>query len=103
MREIVVPDFWLVARTMYGDEDTVIRFRSERPTASGQAKYSILMVLTWRYSAKRDGMPRKADLQAMLAFEDALDQVVKEPKVGIHVACLTGGGRRTWRYYVADV
>ena len=22
MREIVVPDFWLVARTMYGDEDT---------------------------------------------------------------------------------
>jgi hypothetical protein len=38
----------------------------------------------------------------MSAFEDLLEPEVETPLIGIQVACLTGGGRRTWRYFVED-
>jgi hypothetical protein len=38
----------------------------------------------------------------MSAFEDALEVAVESSNLGIQVACLTGNGRRTWRYLVAN-
>jgi Family of unknown function (DUF695) len=85
VKEILIPDFWLAVRATYADEETVIRFRSERPTSKAQAKYSTMVILKWHYKGKKDGMPRNADLLAMHGFEESLDAVVDVPRVGIHV------------------
>ncbi len=104
MVEIIIPDQWLVARTRFVDEtwDVVIRFRAYPATERGKAKYKTMFILKWWYAPKKDGMPRKADLAAMGTFENALEESIENPRVGIQAACLTGGGRRTWRYYAAN-
>ena len=102
MKELLITDYWLVARATYAEVDTVIRFRSEMPTSKAQARYRTMLILKWFYKGKKDGMPKKQDLLAMSCFEDALETAIEAPVIGIQAACLTGGDRRSWRYYAAD-
>jgi hypothetical protein len=84
------------------DLDTVVRFRVALPTPKQRRTHPTRLILKWPFAAKKDGMPRDADLKRMAAFEDALEAAVETPALGLAVACLTGNGRRTWRYFVAD-
>jgi hypothetical protein len=99
-----IADRWIAVRAQFDDDDldTVFRFRVAMPTPSVRRRHPVMMILKWPYAAKKDGMPRQADLARMAAFEDALEVAIEAPVVGIQVACLTGNGRRTWRYFVAD-
>jgi hypothetical protein len=97
------PDFWDVVRSRFVDDelDTVFRFRVLMPPQDIQQHHPICMIIKWEYQAKKDGMPRQADLKRMSAFEEVLETSVGN-NIGIEVACLTGVGRRTWRYFVSD-
>ena len=101
-REILIPDYWLAVRTQLGDDDVVARFRTYMPTESAKRRFPVMMIIRWPYTEKKDGMPRKPELQRMSDFEDILERKIEKPVVGIQAACVTGAGRRTWRYYVAD-
>ena len=104
MAKLTLPDQWRVVRAAFdGDDlDTVFRFRLALPAPKDRKRFPTMLILKWPYKAKKDGMPRDADLKRMSAFEDALEKAVEAPKLGYPVACLTGNGRRTWRYYVDD-
>ena len=97
-------DSWFSTRAMFDDDDldTVFRLRTAMPGKRVRAQYPVMMIIKWFYPAKKDGMPKQADLERMAAFEDLLETHVEQPVVGVQVACLTGNGRRSWRYYVAD-
>jgi hypothetical protein len=97
-------DDWLVVRAQFDDDDldTVFRFRTGLPPRAFVRARPTLIILKWPYSPKKDGMPRDADLKRMGAFEDALEAAVEATRLGFPVACLTGNGRRTWRYFVAE-
>lgn len=104
MTKQLITDSWIVVRACFDDDDldTVFRFRTGMPTRKTQQAYPVMLIIKWPYPAKKDGMPRQADLKRMSAFEDALEVAVEAPVLGIQAACLTGNGRRTWRYFVAD-
>jgi hypothetical protein len=97
-------DQWAVVECCFDGDDlpTIFRFRTRMPAKQVRTAHPVLIILRWPYTAKKNGMPRKADLDRMNAFEDAMEVAVEAPKIGIPVACLTGNGRRTWRYFVAD-
>lgn len=99
-----IKDSWVAIRARFDDNDldTVFRLRTVMPGRKIRRQHPLMMILKWPYAAKRDGMPRQADLKRMGAFEDALEAVVEAPAVAIQVACLTGNGRRTWRYFTDD-
>jgi hypothetical protein len=104
MKKPLIHDSWVAIRAGFDDDDqdTVFRIRTQMPTRKVRSRYPTLVIVKWPYRAKKDGMPRQADLDRMSAFEDALEVVVEQPVLGIQVACLTGCGRRSWRYFVAD-
>ena len=104
MKETELPDRWAAVRTAFGgdDLDTVFRFRAFMPVDAARKKYSTVVIVRWPYAAKKDGMPKDADLKKMSAFEDELEAKVEKPAIGVQAATLTGNGRRTWRYYTAD-
>ncbi|UXI70720.1 DUF695 domain-containing protein [Tahibacter amnicola] len=99
-----ISDNWAVVRSAFdGDDlDTVFRFRTRIPAQRIRSKHPMLMILRWPYPAKKDGMPRQKDIQRMSAFEDALESAIEATGIGIQAACLTGNGRRSWRYFAAD-
>lgn len=98
-----IEDSWAAVRSRFADDnlDTFFRLRTQMPAKQVRQRYRTMMVIKWPYQAKKDGMPREADLKRMAAFEDALEIAVETPALGIQAACLTGNGRRTWRYYAA--
>lgn len=100
----MIADSWVAIRAQFEDDDldTVFRLRNQMPTRRTRLLRPIMMIIKWPYRAKVDGMPRQVDMKRMSAFEDELEVLVESPGLGIQVACLTGNGRRTWRYYVAD-
>ena len=102
--KLTLPDRWKVVRMCFEDDDldTVVRFRLALPEPKRRKTHPTMLILKFEYAAKKDGMPKDADLKRMAAFEDALEVAVENPGLGLPVACLTGNGRRTWRYFVAD-
>lgn len=100
----LIADSWVAIRAQFeGDElDTVFRLRTQMPTKKVKLQHPTMMIVRWPYLPKKDGMPRQTDMKRMSAFEDALEVAIEAPGIGIQVACLTGNGRRTWRYFVAD-
>ena len=104
MGKQLIADSWVAIRAQFeGDDlDTVFRFRTQIPSKKIRTKYPTMMIIRWPYQPKKDGMPRQADLKRMAVFEDALETAVETPVLGIQIACLTGNGRRTWRYFVAN-
>ena len=97
-------DRWKVVRMCFEDDDldTLVRFRVALPTPKQRRMAPTMVILKFEYPPKKDGMPRDADLERMAAFEDALEVAVEAPNLALPVACLTGNGRRTWRYFVDD-
>jgi len=104
MAKELIPDSWVAIRAQFDDDDldTVFRLRTCMPTRKVRRQHPTMMIIKWPYEARKDGMPRQSDLKRMAAFEDALEVAVEAPAIGLQVACLTGNGRRTWRYFVAD-
>jgi hypothetical protein len=102
--KLILSDTWKVVRMCFEDDDldTVVRFRVALPAPKDRKRFPTMLILKWEYAAKRDGMPRDKDIERMAAFEDELERAVEETALGYPVACLTGNGRRTWRYYVDD-
>jgi hypothetical protein len=100
----LIADSWVAIRAQFDDDDldTVFRLRTQMPIKKVRSQHPIMMIIKWPYPAKKDGMPRQADMKRMGSFEDALEDAIEAPRLGIQVACLTGNGRRTWRYFVAD-
>jgi hypothetical protein len=92
---------WYLGQCCFeGDDlDTVVRFR-ELPPAKERRGRPRMLILKWEYAAKKDGMPKARDLDRMNAFEDDLEVAVEATGLGFPAACLTGNGRRTWRYFV---
>lgn len=99
---------WTVVRSRFeGDTlDTVFRFWVGLPTPPVRAHYPRKVILRWAYAAGADGMPDVALLERMAKFEDAMDARLKtlesDAAHAVHVATLTGNGRRTWRYFARD-
>ncbi|MBL8297713.1 MAG: DUF695 domain-containing protein [Rhodanobacteraceae bacterium] len=104
MARKLIADSWIAVRAQFEDDDldTVFRFRTQMPTKTVRLRHPTMMIIKWPYQAKKDGMPRQADMKRMSAFEDALEIAIEVPALGIQAACLTGNGRRTWRYFVAE-
>lgn len=104
MKKPLIADSWVAIRAGFHDDDldTVFRLRTQMPTKKVRLQYPTMMIVKWPYQPKKDGMPRQSDLNRMSAFEDVLEVEVEQPVLGIQVACLTGCGRRSWRYFVAD-
>ena len=104
MARVNIRDSWRTVRAQFEDDDldTVFRFRTELPEKRVRSKYRNLIIFKWPYPAKKDGMPYAAVLKQMGSFEDQLEAAVESSQIGIQAVCLTGNGRRTWRYYVAD-
>lgn len=100
----VLKDDWTAVRSAFAGEalDTVFRFRTNLPPPDIRARYQTMLVVRWPYEAKKDGMPGVAVRRAMSVFEDLLEAEVEAPLIGIQAACLTGGGRRSWRYFVEN-
>ena len=103
MARELTADSWVAIRAQFDDDDldTVFRLRTQMPTKKVRLQHPTMMIIKWPYQAKKDGMPRQADMKRMAAFEDALEIAIEAPALGIQAACLTGNGRRTWRYFVA--
>lgn len=57
-------DSWFTTRAMFDDDDldTVFRLRTAMPGKRVRAQYPVMMIIKWFYPAKKDGMPRQADL-----------------------------------------
>ena len=104
MARALISDTWFATRAQFEDDDldTVFRLRTQMPVTKTRTTFHTLMIIKWPYQPKKDGMPREKDLRRMGSFEDALEVSVEAPVLGIQVACLTGNGRRTWRYFVAE-
>lgn len=100
--KIFESDNWLITRCCYGKEETIVRFRSEMPTRERQLANPIMVVLRWRYRGKKDGMPSTRVYSDMRRFEDALESLIEDPGLATQVASLTGGNRKTWRYFLHD-
>lgn len=100
----LIADSWVAVRAQFDDDDldTVFRLRTQMPSKKFRLRHPVMMIIKWPYRAKKDGMPRQSDMKRMGLFEDALETEVEAPNIGIQVACLTGNGRRTWRYFTAD-
>jgi hypothetical protein len=57
-----------------------------------------LFVVTWHYGGT-EGMPAKAEAQAMYEFEDALLERLEKPGRARLVLVSTGEHQRAWTYY----
>src|SRR5687768_1587017 len=104
MTRQLIADSWVAIRAQFDDDDldTVFRLRTQMPSRHVRHRYRTMTILKWQYAPKKDGMPRQADIARRSRFEDALENAVEAPDLGLQAATLTGNGRRTWRYFVAD-
>ncbi len=100
MKQIFKTDNWLLVNCRYGEDDATIRFRGEMPSIAARLAHRSMAVLKWRYLAKKDGFPTAKELAQLSKFEDRLEELIEGPAVAVQVACVTGGGRRTWRYFM---
>lgn len=102
VKDFFESDNWLLADCLYGGEETIIRFRHEMPSEEQCLANPYMIVLRWRYIGKKNGMPTAKEYALMSSFEDALEVAIEAPSVAVQVASLTGGNRKTWRYFMAS-
>lgn len=94
-------------RTGKGTEDGFrisFRFRTDTPLGEKPELYPTLVVVIWKYEARKDGTPkRKSDFDEILTWEGKLDKSLVEEGVGFHFFTQAGRGEVRSLFYVSDI
>lgn len=90
---------WIVSATP--DRSIIVRTRDNVPGEDIRARYSCLMIVTWRYGQEGSGLPDAAINAELSKFDDAVEGLASESWF-IDVAVVTGNGRKEWRFYARD-
>jgi hypothetical protein len=102
-RRKTTPDPWLIAEAEEDGLPLLFRMREGVPAGVHTARYPHLVSIRWAYDGSAtSGMPPPDELQRMTELEERLDALEGE-ETGYMMLSATGGGRREWLWYVADV
>jgi hypothetical protein len=96
-------DKWSIAELSQDGKPHIVRMRAAMPPAADRELLQNLVVIQWRFEPDASGMPPEPDRERMQSFEDALELWVEAKTPTLQALTLTGGGRKEWRYYTADV
>jgi uncharacterized protein DUF695 len=103
MAGIFADESWSVLEGSADGKPLIVRARKGFPSSAVRLLFAQLMVIVWEYEeANESGMPAKEEHARMQAFEDALERGLEAGLNGIQAACVTGAGRKEWRYYCSS-
>ena len=101
MNSVFKDDSWTMATGQIDGRKVLARFRSSLPNPVDMDLLPYLVLLTWSYDSSESGMPGSDTTDRMTDLEAILENSV-EKNSGDLVACITGNGRKEWRYYTYD-
>ena len=102
MSGIYKQDNWSLSKWSLNDQEIFIRMRDALPSAADRELYSNLILVSWTYSTGPSGLPTADTAQLMQDFENAIESALETKGLGVLAACITGKGRKEWRYYTSD-
>ncbi|OZI47421.1 hypothetical protein CEK29_01350 [Bordetella genomosp. 5] len=103
MPDIFKEDDWSMAEGQLDGQPLIVRSRSALPDEADRHVFDKLIIVSWSYTANDVGMPQDEDNQQTIQFEDAIDESLQDQDVGYLTGCITGNGKKEWRYYARDV
>src|SRR5262249_9568307 len=102
MSRIYKQDSWSLSKWSLNEQEILIRMRDALPSAADRELYSNLILVSWTYSTGPSGLPTADTAQLMQDFENAIESAPETKGLGVLAACITGKGRKEWRYYTSD-
>ena len=94
---------WAIAQGETGDGEPLLvrikRYEDDFP----RARYPHRLDIAWPLSDEGiDGLPGKADMEAMQAFEDRICAAIERDSQSTLCLVITGVGEREWVFYCSD-
>jgi Family of unknown function (DUF695) len=102
MSGIYKDDSWSLGKLSMNDQEIFIRMRNALPSVPDRELCPNLVLVSWTYSTGPSGLPTAETAQLVQDFENAIESGLEAKGLGVLAACITGNGRKEWRYYTSD-
>jgi Family of unknown function (DUF695) len=91
---------WAVLEVEAASGVAIFRLRLNRPPDA--AEHPTSMMISWPYAGDERGFPAPSALQAMDAFESAIDDLTAQPGLSYLLCVITGFNAREYHFYTSS-
>ena len=92
---------WLILQNRSTEQPGIVSVISSLPSEEAKSRFPLSMKVLWGYESLSNGMPTEKEIIYARHIEDELAKIIKGH--GVHVMNKTGGGGRTFYYYVSSI